>query len=245
QPEPPKYFAQMKRINKEGPPVLGGLPRPGRMSPDEVFDRLERGGVVVDTRPWRKWSAAHVPGTLNIPLDRSFTTWAGWLLPYGRDLHLIVDRARLEEAVRALATIGLDRIAGYVEPDIVERWRADGRETATVPEIGTAEVARGLERGEVAVVDVRSAAEWEAGHLPGVPNLPVGALAARLAEVPTDRPVVLHCMGGARSAIAASVLLAGGIRDVSNMSGGFRAWSAGGRPVERDRAAPVAAPRPG
>jgi hydroxyacylglutathione hydrolase len=87
--------------------------------------------------------------------------------------------------------------------------------------------------GQLAVVDVRGRAEWEAGHLPGVPNIPLGALPERLAELPRDRPVVLHCQGGSRSAIAASVLRAHGFQDVVNLEGGYRAWEGGGHPVER------------
>ncbi|HEX5520039.1 MAG TPA: rhodanese-like domain-containing protein, partial [Longimicrobiaceae bacterium] len=79
--------------------------------------------------------------------------------------------------------------------------------------------------------------EYEAGHLPGVPNLPVGYLSDRLAEIPTDRPLVLHCQGGARSAIAASVLRAAGIEHVINLTGGYQAWAGAELPVERGAAA--------
>ena len=83
-------------------------------------------------------------------------------------------------------------------------------------------------------------AEWEAGHLPGVENLPLGYLADRLDEIPRERPVVVHCQGGARSAIAASVLQAHGFRNVVNLPGGFADWEAGGNPVERGVPTPAA-----
>jgi hydroxyacylglutathione hydrolase len=86
------------------------------------------------------------------------------------------------------------------------------------------------------VIDVRGRAEWEAGHLPGVPNIPLGHLAARLDEVLRDRPVVLQCQGGARSAIAASVLQAHGLTNVVNLAGGFAAWQLAGLPITRDAA---------
>src|SRR5690606_32220434 len=95
--------------------------------------------------------------------------------------------------------------------------------------------ARLMEHG-AAVIDVRGRNEWEAGHLPGVPNIPVGYLAERLDEIPTDRPVVLHCQGGARSAIAASLLQARGLGNVVNMVGGYGAWQQAGLPVTRDDA---------
>ena len=121
QPEPPLYFAQMKRINKEGPALLHGFRRPERLPAARLGDLIASGHLVVDTRPAAAFADAHVPGTLNIPLNKSFSTWAGWLLPYDRDLHLIVDdeSRALDEAVRDLAMIGLDRIAGVFGHDTV------------------------------------------------------------------------------------------------------------------------------
>ena len=83
------------------------------------------------------------------------------------------------------------------------------------------------------MIDVRAASEWEAGHLPGVANIPLGQLERRIAEVPADRPIVLHCQGGTRSAIAASLLQAHGISQPINLAGGFAAWESAGMPVER------------
>jgi hydroxyacylglutathione hydrolase len=96
-----------------------------------------------------------------------------------------------------------------------------------------------LARGEATVIDVRGSAEWEAGHLPGVPNVPVGYLAERLDELSTDLPLIVHCQGGARSAIAASVLKARGIRNVVNLVGGYAAWERAGLPTTRDAAESV------
>ncbi|HEX6372876.1 MAG TPA: MBL fold metallo-hydrolase [Longimicrobium sp.] len=238
QPEPPKYFAQMKRINKEGPRVLGGFPRPARVDVTELPGLIDGLAMVVDTRPAPAYAGAHVPGTLNIPLNRSFNTWAGWLIPYDRDFYLIVERSEsMDEAVRDLAMIGLDRVAGFFTADVIDAWRAAGRETGTVQQMTADELADRIASGDVNVVDVRGAAEWEAGHLPGVPNVPVGYLAERLAELPADRPVVVHCQGGARSAIAASVLQANGVRSVANLPGGYQEWVAGGHSVEREEAA--------
>ena len=81
-----------------------------------------------------------------------------------------------------------------------------------------------LRGGDVKVVDVRGASEWEAGHLPGVPNIPLASFSERLKEVPVDLPLVVHCQSGARSAIASSVLLANGFKDVLNLTGGYKAW---------------------
>ncbi|HEU0051983.1 MAG TPA: rhodanese-like domain-containing protein [Longimicrobium sp.] len=233
QPEPPRYFATMKRVNRDGPtPRPTALPE--RLPAAQLGEAAAAGALVVDTRATDAFARGFVPGTINVPLNKAFPTWAGSLIPADRDFRLVVDPARLAEAVGDLALIGLERVAGWWAPEDVEAWRAAGGRAGSVAQVDPAEVARVLEEGEAAVVDVRGAAEWEAGHLPGVPNIPLGYLPDRLAELPRDRPVVVQCQGGARSAIAASVLKAHGFDAVSNMSGGYSAWAAAGLPVEVD-----------
>ncbi|HEU4723161.1 MAG TPA: rhodanese-like domain-containing protein, partial [Gemmatimonadaceae bacterium] len=239
QPEPPRYFAQMKRITKEGPRALGGVPRPTRLPAKALHELLDGGQVVVDTRAAAEYAAGHAPGTLNIPLGDSFTTWAGWLLPYDRDIHLLVAAGCahcLDEAVRDLAMIGLDRVAGVVGADAVESWTDAGNALETVRQVTPEEVARLVARREAVVVDVRGRAEWEEGHVPGAANVPLGYLADRLDELPTDRLVVLQCRSGSRSAIAASVLETHRRANVANLIGGWVAWQRAGLLAERANA---------
>ena len=238
QPEPPKYFAEMKRVNKEGPRVLGGFHRPEQLDAARLRELLGRGAIVIDTRAAADYAARYVPGTINIPLNRSFNSWAGWLVPYDRDFHLIVDATCtgcIDEAVRDLAMIGLDRVGGYFTSAVLDGWRRD--ELASVPQVGVGELAARMQGNEVVVIDVRGHAEWEAGHLPDVANIPVGYLGERLAEIPRDRPVVMQCQTGARSAIAASVLRARGLTNVMSLVGGFADWERAGLPVVREEAA--------
>jgi hydroxyacylglutathione hydrolase len=237
QPEPPKYFAEMKRINKEGPAILDGFRRPQQLGLTALERRVAAGEVVVDTRRAADFAAGHIPGTINIPLNRSFNTYAGWLLPYDSDFSLILEghnAGRLDEAVRDLAFIGLDSIAGYFDADVIDEWRSAGHDLARIDQVSADEVEQRMRGGDVTVLDVRGAAEWEAGHLPGVPNIPVGFIPDRLAEIPRGKPVVVHCQTGSRSAIAASVLKANGFTDVANYTGGFADWSGSNRPVERE-----------
>jgi hydroxyacylglutathione hydrolase len=238
QPEPPPYFAEMKRINKEGPPVLGEVAVPRTLPAAALPPLLADGAVVVDTRPAAAYAAGHIPGTLNIPLGGSFTTWAGWLLPYDRDVHLLVDDHCTDcaaRAVRDLAMIGLDRVASVVGGDALHTWAAGGRALGTVAQVSPTDAARMLARGEATMIDVRAPDEWAAGHLPGVRNIPLGHLAARVSELPTDKPVVVHCQSGGRAAIAASLLAAHGVPQVVNLTGGFRAWQQAGLPVAPER----------
>lgn len=238
QPDPPKYFAEMKRINRDGPRLLGALRRPARVPLARVTELVGSGAFVVDTRAAADFAAGHLAGTINIPLNRAFTTWAGWLVPYTRDFYLIVEHERahaVDEVVRDLALIGLDRIGGFLALDEreLDTWRAAGGRLETVAQITPDALQRRLAAGDATVIDVRGRVEWETGRLPGAPNVPLGYLGDRLAEVPTAGTVVLQCESGSRSAIAASLLQAHGRRDVANLVGGIAAWRAAGLPVER------------
>ncbi len=237
QPEPPAYFAQMKRINKEGPALLHGFRRPERLPTTRLRELLAAGQVVVDTRTAAAFAVAHVPGTINMPLNKSFNTWAGSLLPYDCDLHLIVDdegRA-LDEAVRELAMIGLDRVTGAFGHDAIAAW-ADLDATGKIAQTSTAELHDVLLPRGVAVIDVRNQSEWDAGHIPGARHIQLGTLDARLNEVPRDGVVVVHCQGGGRSSIAASLLAARGFSNIINLQDGYSAWASAGFPVIRDGA---------
>lgn len=236
QPEPPKYFAEMKRINRDGPRILGHFERPPRLPASALHALMEQGALVVDTRHAAEFASAHVPGTINIPLNRSFNTWAGWLVPYDREFYLVVDDQCthcIDDAVRDLAMIGLDRVSGYFGAEVVHAWAAEGKRLASVQQIDARQLAADLAAGEVAVVDVRGRAEWETGHIPGVPNIPVGYLTEHLAELERSKPLVIHCQSGARSAIASSVLQAKGFTNVLNLTGGIAAWQASGQATER------------
>jgi hydroxyacylglutathione hydrolase len=228
QPEPPAYFAKMKRVNKEGPAMLKGFHVPSRFDDGRLAELLARKALVIDTRPAAEYAKRHTPGTINIPLNASFVTWAGWLVSTD-EFYLIVDEAtatmRLPEVARSLALIGLDRITGYFDPSAV-------RGVAALPQVTPAELAPRL--NDVTIVDVRGASEWAAGHIPGAKHIPLGYLAQRAGEIPQGTPVVMQCQSGARSAIAASVLERLGFTHILNLSGGITAWGAAGLPVTED-----------
>jgi hydroxyacylglutathione hydrolase len=237
QPDPPTYFATMKRMNKEGPPVIGRFHVPPRLEDRELATAIARGALVVDTRSAAEYANGFVAGTLNLPMTNSFVTWAGWLVPYEQEFYLLVGdgaESKLAEVVRALALIGLDRIGGYFAQSALTHA---SQPLERIPQIEPRKLAKGTVVGpgfSPAIVDVRTDAEWQAGHLESALHVPLGHLGDRLAELPKDQPLITHCRAGGRSAIAASLLRRAGFRDVSNLAGGFDAWVEAGLPTTQN-----------
>jgi hydroxyacylglutathione hydrolase len=239
QPDPPPYFAEMKRINRDGPRLLGARARPQQLDLARIDRLIGAGVLVVDTRTAQQFAGAHLPGTLNIPLNRAFTGWAGWLIPYEKEFALLIDPARpgaVEQAVRELSVIGLDRIAGFgeIDPEAIDRRRAAGIRPAAIRSLNVAQVHAQLGKGTIVLVDVRSRAEWEGGHIPGAFHIPLGELGQRQGEIPNTGAVVVQCRTGGRAAIGASLLQRLGRTNVQKFEGGYLAWQAAGHPVEAD-----------
>jgi len=240
QPEPPPYFAEMKRVNRDGPRVLGHFPRPERRPGAELAGIASSGALVLDVRPWAAFRQGHVPGSLNIPLSRSFTTYAGSVVPYDRDYFLLVSSAGegLSEAVRDLALIGLDRVRGYFDEGSLADCRAQGLVLDVLPELDAAAGRSLLRQQPSLMLDVRGRSEWEQGHVvtpPGAAHrhVPLGELTEHLADLPRDRALLVYCKSGSRSAIAASMLVANGFRNVHNLGGGLDGWVAAGQETTR------------
>jgi hydroxyacylglutathione hydrolase len=234
QPDPPSYFAFMKRINRDGPPLRNGAASPELLPPARLASTVAGGSVVIDARPAQEYARGAIKGTINIPYNRSFTGWAGWLVPYDRDFYLIGGDAQtvVDAIARDLSGIGLDRFAGYFDA------RAVGANGTDVPlqTITTADrtmVEESTRSGSATILDVRTPAEWREGHVPGAQHIPLGALPQRLGEITRGRPIIVHCQSGGRAAIGASLLLAHGFPDVGVYSGGFAEWKASRGPVEK------------
>lgn len=214
QPEPPVYFARMKAQNRQGPPLLGDVPRPRRLAGGELA-RLHREGasrspdrlVVVDTRPDRAaYYAAHVPGSIYAPLDKSFPTTAGCYADPGEEIVLLCQEAEVDDAVRNLVRIGLDQIAGWIRPEALDDYAAAGGPLISSEELRISEVRRRLGDPRFRVLDVRTAAEHAAGHMKGAINISHTRLAERTDELPRDKRLLVHCLSGGRASAAASFL---------------------------------------
>lgn len=231
QPEPPRYFAQMKRLNVDGPELIGHLPKGSPTEQGELRKLLNDGAQVLDTRPAAIFRTAHLPGTINIAYNKSFITWAGWLVDYDRPLYLIADASQQENILRDLRSIGLDNVAGIAPLEVVAESTVGSLQS--YEEVSPVEAQVLVASGAAVLVDVRNDAEWSEGYIEGAQHVMLGKLIERLASVPKGKPVVVQCQSGARSSIAASILQKHGIDQVLNLAGGFGRWTLEGLPVKK------------
>lgn len=235
QPEPPIYFATMKRLNRDGPPPLGEVKVPPRVASSELTGTIARKELVVDLRRASEFAAHHVPGTISIPLTRAFAGYAGWVLPYDRDIYLLLpgtDDKPVKHAVTELAMIGLDRVVGWFGGDVIPA-KSDNGEVVSTRQVAPADVGARMKDGAL-VVDVRATPEWRSGHITNSVHVPLGRLVSHMTDRPRDQSIVLVCESGSRSAIGASLLTAAGFTDVTNLTGGIAAWRREGLPLEAD-----------
>ncbi len=228
QPEPPKYFAIMKRVNKEGPTILGEAGLPEKLPVEQLPD-LARREIVVDTAPPKVFVASHVPATISIP-SSMLASWAGSILDYSRPVYLIISKNELAEAVRVLRKIGCDSIAGFFDGNEVAEA---GLRTDSIQQIGPNELADGLKKGQYDLVDVRGASERNERFIEDSQYRFLGEFGSRELQfdVPPGKKLAFHCKGGGRSTIACSIAKRMGIEEVVNVAGGMDAWVGDGLPV--------------
>ena len=233
-PSYPVYYKSVRLMNRRGPQILGGLPMPKPMPPDEVAEWLGQGGAVLDVRPAAGFWAGHIPNAYGIPLSTPLVTWAGWLIPFGTPLVLVsTDASDREEALRQLIRIGFDDVRGYLDGGL-PAWTAAARPIARVPTVSIADLRERLGDGErLTVLDVRHNSEWIAGHIHGAIHVENGRLPYDALPLPQDSPVAIHCQHGDRSTAGCSILARRGYRQVILVEGGFHAWLKAGYPVER------------
>jgi hydroxyacylglutathione hydrolase len=224
QPETPFYFAVMKRVNKVGPELLRNL-APVKAPPAELLPKIVDKGLTIDVAPAVEFAAAHVPGTINVPLEM-LAQWAGFFVDYDRPLHLVAEALALPEILKRLRSIGIDNVCGSFDASAVQ---VAGLRTQSYRSLPPREVQSAIDRGDVTLFDVRADTEFREGHIAGAEHRFVGRLLREMENLNRSRPVVVYCQAGGRSAIATSILQRAGF-DVTNMSGGYDAWVAADLP---------------
>lgn len=223
QPEPPKYFAVMKHMNKVNRQLMVEIPQHQQLSNVQFLQALHDGIKVIDTRNKVDFAKGFIPGSINIQHNNSMSTWAGWILNYQEQFIIVAEPAEMEEITRKLMRIGLDNIYGYITN--VEDLGIE-LQTADVIDLATFKTYLGKEY--VQIVDVRGLTEYTDGHIKGAEHVFVGTLQDSLDKISKEKQVVIHCQGGDRAAIAYSILRRNGFDNVKNYSGGMKEWLANG-----------------
>ena len=231
QPETPYYFAVMKRVNKEGPELIRNLPPVKVMSVAELAATAAK-QLVIDTIAAGAFASGHVPGTINLP-TADLVRWAGFFVDYNKPVFLIADENSLPDVLGRLRAIGIDNVAGYFDAKAVKE---SGLRTEPYESASPVELRGRIESGDVTLLDVRSATEFQAGHIAAAEHRFVGSLLRNTDGLSDEKPVVTQCLMGGRSAIAASLLQQAGF-DVIDMRGGYQAWVDAGLPVVQEAAA--------
>lgn len=221
QPEPPKYFAQMKKINKLGPPLINTLPTPVNFDRATLDAVIEDGGQVFDLRNRGQFASTHAPGAINVPADNiSFVTYMGWLVDYERPLYVLLPGIDTERAVlKDLRSIGIDYVPGYFSPEVLTH------RTQALPVITAKELAKRLPQNGITLIDVRGKSEYAEKHIVGARLIPLGYLPDAVHTLPKETNIVTHCASGYRSQIAASLLQAAGFENVMALNEGTECWS--------------------
>jgi len=229
-PARPDYFLEDAAINRSGATPLTELPALTPVSPAKLKEMLDRGAIALDVRPTDQFATGHVPGSICIALSGQFASWAGAVLGLSSRPVLIAEtREQIAEARMRLARVGIEDLSGYLEGG-VEAWQRAGFELATLPQMTVHELQAQLRDGKVQVLDVRRQGEWDASHIAEADWYPLDRFKAALPELERTTATAVHCKGGYRSMIAASLLQRAG-HNVINVTGGFDAWEKEGLPA--------------
>jgi hydroxyacylglutathione hydrolase len=217
----------MKRVNQQGAPLLGLVRGPRKVpaiKPAAAAALAADGALIIDLRPAEDFAEAHPYGALNLGFGSRVGYWAGWVLPPDQPMVLLAaEPSQAQEAAAQLLRVGLERVEGHVAGGF-DAWRDAGLPTTSLQTMSAAELkAAEAANAPLTVLDVRTPKEWQAGHIEGSVNIPLGELASRLADVPRDARVAVMCEAGYRSSLASSLLAREGIESIVNVEGGMSA----------------------
>jgi hydroxyacylglutathione hydrolase len=226
-PDTPPYFPRMKRLNADGPPVLGpgnAATAPPRLEAAVAGGLVAAGALVLDLRSPDAFAAAHPTGAIHLEFGPKIGYWAGWVVPGAARVVLVAEGEQQAAAAGLqLARIGIDNVAGYVGGGF-DAWRKAGLPVSAGERIDVAELEKRLAGADApAVLDVRSRQEFEAGHLPDAVHVLLNQVGASAPSIPAG-PVVTICEGGYRASLAASLLARQGLTRVASVSGGMSAY---------------------
>ncbi len=218
---PPAYFFSDARINKMGYSSLDSVLTKNRiaLSVNQVVEEIKNGALVLDTRTPDDFEKGFIPGAINIGLNGMFAIWAGTVLDITKKLVLVCDIGKEEESLTRLARVGYENVAGYLAGGF-NSWATSGNKIDVMTSIEPVDLVNKVKENSI-VLDVRKISETEIGHIAGAVVLPLSELNNNIDLVNKEEPVYIHCAGGYRSMIAASMLKAKGFSNVINVHHGW------------------------
>jgi hydroxyacylglutathione hydrolase len=212
QPEPPRYFARMKYVNKVGPALLHDLATPVEIERPLLDQALAEGALVFDLRSAAEFVAGHIPGSISVPIRKMYSTYVGWFVDFTKPTYLVVpDDADMEQILKDLRAIGVDDIPGYLPASAL------GDNLAQLPTATVKDLSAALADRSAVILDMRNLTEYEEIHLPGALHIPLGYLPRHLDEIPRDTPIIAHCATGYRSQVGTSLLRRFGFTNVATL----------------------------
>ncbi len=231
-PPEPTYYKRMKKVNADGPQVLGHLPVIPALAPEAFKAALDAGtSALIDTRTSLAFGGGHIADALNIGATPMLTVWAGWLLDPETPILLVLENDTVVEEIAALfVRSGYTKFTGYLAGGM-NAWDKAGNRLVEVPQMTVHQVQTCSEA--LQVLDVRAPSEWKSGHVPCAAHLFVPEIREGTGELEKSRPVVTYCASGYRASIAASLLQQQGFEDVRTMPGSWSAWKTAGLPIEQ------------
>ena len=225
QPPAPGYFIHDATLNKMQRPLMDEATPPPPMSWEQVQAAMEAGALLVDGRDPVEFARGHLKGAVNVGLEGRYAEFAGSVVPVDADIVLFVEPGAELEAKNRLGRIGFDRVLGFVDRpfEVLLAHQDQAQVASRLTPVDFEERRKDVD--DIQLVDVRNPGEHALGALPDSVSIPVGQLPGRLAELDPTRPTVVYCAGGYRSSVAASLLRASGFDDVSDIVGGYGAWT--------------------
>src|SRR5690554_252528 len=218
---PPVYFPENVRLNKEGYQNVETIIKNNQAFTPAEFKQAADEALILDVRDANSFGKAHIPGAVFIGIDGGFAPWVGALITdINQPIILVTPEGREEETITRLSRVGYDNTLGYLKGGI-QSWMDAGFETDSIQRITATELEALMNGGEDSVIDVRKPGEYESAHLENVPNLPLDFINEHIADFPSQKKTYLHCAGGYRSMIAASILKARGFHNMIDVIGGF------------------------
>jgi hydroxyacylglutathione hydrolase len=232
---PPGYFPQNVLMNIKGYESLDNIMERGiRPLDPQAFEAAanETGAIILDVRSRNEYTSGHIPRSIYIGLDGSFAPWAGALIAdVKQPILLVAPEGKVEEVVTRLSRVGFDNSLGYLEGGF-DAWKKAAMEYDTLTSISVKEFKERLDEDpRLEVFDVRKASEYNSEHLENALNTPLDYINDHIAEFPSEKTFYLHCKGGYRSVIAASILKSRGIHNLIDIAGGIDAMKKSGLPL--------------